>query len=197
VAAGYAGLHIFDISDPGQPVEVGGYDPDWRPKSVWASGNFVYTTNGLYLYVLNVGNPEAPFEAGFYNTQQYVYQFVVSGNLIYAAQGASFGIYDCSEALGAPDYSPGVIPQTVTLYPCYPNPFNPSMTIRFDLTRNAEITLTAYDVLGRTVAQLLNGPMSAGVHHVNWECADCATGVYLIELRGDEFHDVTKATLLR
>lgn len=46
-----------------------------------------------------------------------------------------------------------VIPVELTLHANYPNPFNPSTTIGFDLSQTAAVTLTEYDILGREVLQ--------------------------------------------
>jgi cyanophycinase-like exopeptidase len=88
-------------------------------------------------------------------------------------------------------------PQNMLLKTIYPNPFNPSTTISFDLPNTARVTLTAYDMLGREVAQLANGNMTSGTHSINWQCPTCASGTYLIELRGENFQQVQKAILMR
>ncbi|MBU0692420.1 T9SS type A sorting domain-containing protein [bacterium] len=79
----------------------------------------------------------------------------------------------------------------------YPNPFNPSTTISFDVPQQSQITLTAYDLLGREITQLVNGTITAGAHQINWDCSTCATGLYLIELRSGSHRSITKAMLLR
>ncbi|MBU1637381.1 T9SS type A sorting domain-containing protein, partial [bacterium] len=88
-------------------------------------------------------------------------------------------------------------PAQFSLHQNYPNPFNPSTTISFELARAANITLSVYDVLGREVARLADGKLASGLHTIEWNCANCATGVYLIELKGESFREVKKAMLLR
>lgn len=60
----------------------------------------------------------------------------------------------------------------------YPNPFNPSTTISFDLPENSNVRLIVYDVLGREVAQLVNGAREAGYHSATWDASIMASGVY-------------------
>jgi len=68
------------------------------------------------------------------------------------------------------------------LYPNFPNPFNPSTAIRFDLPEAAKASLVVYDVLGRTVARLVDGPLEAGRHSVYWEARNVPSGTYIYRL---------------
>lgn len=64
----------------------------------------------------------------------------------------------------------------------YPNPFNPKTEIRYQLTENSTVSLTVYDILGRSVAVLANGMMTAGAHHTSWNAQNAASGVYFARL---------------
>lgn len=61
-----------------------------------------------------------------------------------------------------------VIPIKYELYNNYPNPFNPSTTIKFDLPKDGLITLEIYDILGRRITTLVNEPRSAGSLNILW-----------------------------
>ena len=54
----------------------------------------------------------------------------------------------------------------------YPNPFNPSTTIRFSVAKQAPVTLRVFDTMGRTVSTLINETKSAGEHEVRFEGSD-------------------------
>jgi aminopeptidase N len=73
-------------------------------------------------------------------------------------------------------------PQGFALYQNYPNPFNPTTTIRFSIQNSEFVTLTVYDLLGREVAVLFDGPMEAGAHQVTFDASRCASGAYLCRL---------------
>jgi len=90
----------------------------------------------------------------------------------------------------------GALPQALQLQ-AYPNPFNAATTVQFTLPKNGRVTIRAYDVLGRDIGLLSDNVFSAGQHSVNWNCADCASGVYFITMQGEGFHLVQKAILLR
>ena len=53
----------------------------------------------------------------------------------------------------------------------YPNPFHPSTTIRYHMPHQAFVTLTVYDMLGRTVATLVDGLQAAGIHDASTHMA--------------------------
>ena len=55
------------------------------------------------------------------------------------------------------------------LYANYPNPFNPSTTIRYEIPKNEHVKLVVYDMLGREVKTLFEGPQTAGTHQVIWD----------------------------
>ncbi len=65
----------------------------------------------------------------------------------------------------------------------YPNPFNPTTSIRFSLQSSHVTRLTVYDILGREVAVLAEGMMSAGSHQATFDGSNLASGVYLVRLQ--------------
>jgi hypothetical protein len=83
------------------------------------------------------------------------------------------------------------------LSPNYPNPFNPSTIIRYQLPRASHVTLTVYDVLGREVTTLVNATEEPGYKSVQWDAGGVASGVYFYRLTAGEFVQVRKVSLLR
>lgn len=75
------------------------------------------------------------------------------------------------------------LPQTVTLLPNYPNPFNPATTIEFSLPAAGHATLEVFDILGRNVATLLDGPLAAGQHRTQFHAVELSGGNYFYRLR--------------
>ena len=73
-------------------------------------------------------------------------------------------------------------PQEVDLKPNYPNPFNPSTQLAYELPEAAEVRLRVYNILGREVARLVEEEQKAGRYEVNWEASALASGVYLARL---------------
>jgi len=88
------------------------------------------------------------------------------------------------------------------LEPNYPNPFNPSTTIRFSLPQSEKVVLSIYDVLGKKVIELVNGNMTAGWHSVEWNGKNhagnsVASGVYIYRLQTSEATLQKKMLLVR
>jgi hypothetical protein len=82
----------------------------------------------------------------------------------------------------------------------FPNPFNPSTNIAFDLPESANVTLTIYDASGKMVSQLIAGVLyEAGHYEINWNTAkyDLASGVYFYKLQAGSFTDEKKMVLVK
>jgi hypothetical protein len=73
------------------------------------------------------------------------------------------------------------IPSRYELHQNFPNPFNPSTTIRYSLPKRSKVALTVYDVRGRLIATLVNRIQPAGVHEIRWG-AEVPTGVYFLKM---------------
>lgn len=74
------------------------------------------------------------------------------------------------------------LPPRMVLHQNYPNPFNPVTTIRWDQDAEREVRLAVYDLLGRRVATLVNGPMPAGRHQVDFDGSNLGSGIYIYQL---------------
>ena len=85
-----------------------------------------------------------------------------------------------------------IIPDKFSIHNIYPNPFNPSTNIVYTLPEYSYVKVTVYDIRGRTVAILTNGFETAGYYTINWNASAFASGVYLVEMRSESFHQVRK-----
>ena len=74
-----------------------------------------------------------------------------------------------------------VKPEPVTIN-AFPNPFNPSTTITFNLPQPADVTLTVYAITGQKVATLAEGWLNAGTHMALFDGAHLASGIYIYRL---------------
>ncbi len=79
----------------------------------------------------------------------------------------------------------------------FPNPFNPSTTIRFGLPARSHVVLTVSNMLGQRVAQLVEGECEAGYHEIRFDASGLASGVYFYQLRAEGFVATKRFLLLR
>ena len=80
----------------------------------------------------------------------------------------------------------------------YPNPFNPSTTIAFQLSTASKVTLKVYNVMGQEVVSVIdNHAMSAGRHEINFNAGDLASGIYFYRLSADQNVAVGKMLLMK
>lgn len=96
------------------------------------------------------------------------------------------------------DVADGELPQQVRLHQNFPNPFNPSTRIAFDLEAASDVSLAVYDLLGRRVATLLDGrALSAGTHTVTFEAGGLPSGMYLYVLKTGNRTEARTMVLLK
>jgi len=105
--------------------------------------------------------------------------------------------------VGEPDVSvveeADILPGEFAFHPPYPNPFNPTTTIRFDIgvgTANMQ-SLRIFDLTGRVVDVLMNGEINPGQHEIHWNASNQASGIYFVELVAGNFRQVQKMVLMK
>lgn len=103
----------------------------------------------------------------------------------------------------AQDYQSGTVlnpenkPKAFQLYPNYPNPFNISTQIRYDLPEKAYVTLTICNLYGQVVAQLVNELQAAGGYTIRWNGTNLSSGIYLYRLSTGKYQQTGKAVLVK
>ena len=95
-----------------------------------------------------------------------------------------------------------ILPITYNLYNAYPNPFNPTTTLRYDLPEDSYVNVTVCDMLGREVRTLVNATQEAGYKSVQWNATNSfgkpvSAGVYLYQIQAGEFVQTKKMVLLK
>lgn len=88
-------------------------------------------------------------------------------------------------------------PKVFQLHPNFPNPFNPSTTILYELPRASEVEVAIFDLLGKRVRTLVQGRQQAGQHRLSWDGSDdrganVPSGVYLYRLNAGKICANTK-----
>ena len=83
------------------------------------------------------------------------------------------------------------------LYQNYPNPFNPITTIRYELPQDGQVTIDIFDILGQKVGTIVNEYKKADRYEVTFSSTGLASGVYIYQLRVNDFITSKKMVLLK
>jgi hypothetical protein len=79
----------------------------------------------------------------------------------------------------------------------FPNPFNPSTVINWQIANDGFVTLRVYDITGKEVALIVNNEMKAGKHSINFNAGNLSSGTYFYELRSGDFKVIKKLLLMK
>ncbi len=97
----------------------------------------------------------------------------------------------------APPVGGGTLPLHPTLDQNYPNPFNPSTTIGYQLTSGAHVSLAVFDILGRSVATLVDEEQQPGSYHINFDSARLSSGVYTYRITAGSFVEARRMAIVK
>jgi hypothetical protein len=89
------------------------------------------------------------------------------------------------------------LPQAFALEQNFPNPFNPSATIQYDLPKEALVTITVYNTLGQLMTTLVHEKKQAGHYQVQWNVSNAPSGIYFYRLQAGKYVETKKAILLK
>ncbi len=79
----------------------------------------------------------------------------------------------------------------------YPNPFNPTTTINYQLPENGFVTIKVYDMLGKEIATLVNENKSAGYYKINFDASKLTSGVYIYTINAGKYSQSKKMLLMK
>lgn len=162
----------------------------------------VYNDSGLILTDSNIINSSYYDTLTFYQQGRHYYWKV-------RAKNPGGKNENCSSWTGLEDiYIPAItdkdnpVRDKFILFGNYPNPFNPATTIKYYLPKNSFLTLKVYDLLGRTVVVLVNENQEKGIHNIQFNCGNLASGVYIYRITAAEnnniiYNDVKRMILLK
>ncbi len=166
-------LVLQDVADGTTPTnddiieihyhDVSNVDSDNNGATVGIE-NHSHTAGLEYTYALSYPEAAAPIENG---------------------RAIRFTTMAPSDFVGVDDIQADAVPTQFALHNAYPNPFNSTTHIRFDLPDAASVRLTVYNVMGQEVARLVDRHMDAGKHNLSWNLGNnsLSSGIYFIRLQ--------------
>lgn len=124
---------------------------------------------------------------------------------IRAEKGIELSSVEAVDPYGRPltvSTSEKALPQTFTLFPNYPNPFNPETNISFALPVDSRVSLRIYNLSGQLVKTLLEENLSAGTYTVHWDGSNSsgekvASGIYFYKLTAGEYSQTRKMCMVK
>ncbi len=143
---------------------------------------FASTAIGFY-YLPNTVNQWHAVNDGFTNPDSY--GILLRGSEIFAGSGltANKGVYRRQIVQFVPvKETTSIIPDKLTLYGNYPNPFNSSTIIKYSVPKQSFVNLKIYDLLGRELLMLDEGIKSAGTYSVMFDASSYSSGIYFCVL---------------
>ncbi len=191
-------FEIVDISNPREIVRVGICELPGSPREIDLVDNVAFVSclfRGLY--IVNIENFDNPFIIGYYNTPGVAVDVSISGNNAILADHTNFAIFDCSEALGISKYETPTQPASFNLFAAYPNPFNSTTTINYELPNPGNISIKVYNPAGIKIDDLVDGYRQAGFHSVEIGAGGFVSGLYFVTLENGEKMMTQRIILLK
>jgi hypothetical protein len=96
------------------------------------------------------------------------------------------------------NFENNLLPKNYNLSQNFPNPFNPSTIINFQVPQNSFVNLKVYNSLGQEIATLVNGMINAGTHDVQFNASNLSSGIYFYVIKvGNSFFQTKKMILIK
>jgi hypothetical protein len=202
-------ISLCEISDPTQPTLEQSYT---FGQGLNASG-VAHTAGHIAVAMKNFGimlydftGSEEPEVAGYFTDPALFTSgggLEASGGYGFAGAGHSLYIFDLGLPNAAPE--PGAEaprPVTASLGAPWPNPFNSSVAVPFQLARPGRVRISVHDLLGRRVKLLQEGPAPAGSGRAIWrgdteQRREAASGLYFVRLEAEGRSEVRRVVLVR
>ena len=199
-----------DFGGNGTAFNIGDFNKDGYNDFIMYGENFILCLGGPHLSNYNPyavsglpgvsGYPDKAIPVGDQNgdgvddfaacTLQYYYDI----NAYYGFAEVLYGQNNIHTDIK--DKSPSTVKQ-FELYQNYPNPFNPTTMINYTLPTDEKVVIKVYDILGREVAELVNGQKAAGKHSVQFDGSNLSSGIYLYSITAGQYHQTKKIMLVK
>ncbi len=196
------GLRILDVSNPLAPREIGSYTENIeRATHVTVCGDSVYLSDSgqFGLHVIDVSDPAAPVEVVYHSTPgAHAQGITVANNLVYVIEKTHFEIFEIyGQSTGTEDIDAAPALLDYRINSVYPNPFNMTTKIVFELAKTGHATLEIFNSVGQKVQTLLDGYCQAGRHTYIFRANELSSGFYMLRLKVNGVVDAHRLILMK
>jgi photosystem II stability/assembly factor-like uncharacterized protein len=208
------GMFAYNFSDyPWYPSYGGGLYHLYYNGSDWIIADTAFTNISVSGFAASGSTVFAGTENGVFSTYNYgadwkeinsgmgsklVNDLFITNSYLFASTTNGIWKRPLSEITSTGGKNTdGPFPQKFSLSHNYPNPFNPTTIIHYQLKTKSHVQLTIYDLTGREVKKLVNQNQNAGEYSVNFNAGNFASGIYIYRLKTDLFEQSRKMILLR
>ncbi len=178
------GMLVLDVSDPSDMIDVNLYET-LEPGIIDVSFDFVYLqTSSNRINVIDKSNPENLRDAGFYSfgERKIIRDIKADGTHIYVAFGENVAVLDNS-MMNVGNAENGVVhPEGFEIVDVYPNPFNSSTTVRYNMPVSSSVSIAIYNSNGKQISELQSGVTQAGLNEYTWDASSVSAGVYFLKI---------------
>ena len=198
IFAGTEGSGVFRSTDNGETWEA--INTGMTDSVVWAllvhsDGHlFAGTAGSGVLRSTDNGETWEAVNTGLINTDVRALVSSADGRLFAGTEG---GVFRSTSSTTRVEKISAAIPTVFSLAQNYPNPFKPSTTITFSVTKRTSVSLKVFDVVGREVATLVREWLAPSTFSVVFEAEGLPSGVYFYRIEAGAFHEVRKMLILR
>jgi sugar lactone lactonase YvrE len=130
-------------------------------------------------------------------TNETKYYFRITAVNIYGMESGYSNEVNATPSLTGVENEGSSLPTEYALQQNFPNPFNPSTVVSYQLPVANSVRLVVYDMLGREVAVLVNEQKAAGFYSLRFDAANLASGVYLYRLMAGTFVDTQRMVVVK
>lgn len=201
------GVRIFDTNNlqSTDPISILEYPEQHLSvfTTIHVDGQRLYLSNheyGIWIYdIQDIFNPQL---VGAFQTPGSALNSFTDGDILYLADGTNFGVYDCSGAVLDVPHKPAADIAEFALLSNYPNPFNSTTQIQFEVAGQYHVSIAVFDVLGRQVATLADQVYATGTHVVPWNGtsdngSQVASGRYFVMAKANDAVSTIPVVLLK
>jgi hypothetical protein len=200
---GFGSGHVYRSQNAGVTwINISGNLPDVPHQSIVIDPQYpqnIYVGNDLGVYVsTNSGVNWFEFRTGM------PYALVFDVTIVYPSRNIRAvthgnGVYERDLIQNPVGINPvgNNIPKEFSLGQNYPNPFNPSAKIKFDVSKQANVRITVYDISGRLVTTLVNENLKPASYEIKFDGSGLSSGVYFYKLETEGFVDTKKMLMVK